>query len=153
MVGRYVDNFIGSTPVLKMNWANAFKQIRIHHSQLPYFAFDFDGHIFISLVIDFCRSDALREFSKFSKSMVLMTINTHPELFTKKVDPFKGTHSNFPHIMEYLDSWFDYDDVNLTRYTNGDHIYVIDVMVDDQWFGIFSNGMNISQHEAFSLKE
>ena len=58
----------------------------------------------MSTVLKFGTSDALREFSKRAKSTVLMTIHTHSKLYTKKVNPFKGTISNFPMIMEQHDS-------------------------------------------------
>ena len=67
----------------KLNWANAFKQIRIYHTQLPYFAYDFDGHTFISSMLEFCKCDAPREFSKCFESLMLMIINTLPD-FCKK---------------------------------------------------------------------
>ena len=84
---------LGYTLMLKnWNWANAFKQIRTYHIQWPYFVYDFDDHIFISLVLDFCRSHAPREFSKWK----YMTW-----LIYQKSGPFKGTQLKFPRIMEY----------------------------------------------------
>lgn len=44
----------------------------------------------MSLMLEFGTSDAPREFSKCAKSTVLVAIHTHPELYTKKVDPFQG---------------------------------------------------------------
>ena len=82
----------------------AFKQIIIYHLQLTYFAFNFDGNTYVSLIIDFSRSDASREFSKWPKSLVFIAINTHPDLFTKTVNPFEGTVYNFTMIMKQHDS-------------------------------------------------
>ena len=68
----------------------------------------------MSTMLEFSTSDAHREFSKCAKSTVLVAIHTYPELYTKKVDPFKGTISNFPRIMERRDSWLDSAGANLT---------------------------------------
>ena len=77
-----------------------------------------------------------------------MNINTWLDLFTKKVDPFKGTISNFPRIMERHDSWLDSAGANLTRFINEDRTHLTDSMVDDQWLAGFSKAMNLRQHEA-----
>lgn len=99
--------------------------------QWPYFAFDFNGATYISSVFEFGRRDAPIEFSKCSKTLVLIAIMSHPELFTKKCDIFKGTVSRFPRILDKPDNWLDSKGVNLTRLINRDRVHLMDVMMDD----------------------
>lgn len=138
--------FLNYTHASNMDCEAAFKQIRIHHYQWHFFCFDFEGKTFMSTVLEFGTSDAFREFSKCAKSTVLVAIHTHPELYTKKVDLFKGTVSNFPHIIEQHDSWLDSAGANLAIFINGDRTHLTDYMIDDQWLAAFSNDMNMRQH-------
>ena len=123
--------FLGCTHASNLDWQTAFKQIRIYHMQWPYFAFDFNGATYISSVFEFGRRDAPIEFSKCSKTLVLIAIMSHPELFTKKCDIFKGTVSRFPRILDKPDNWLDSKGVNLTRLINRDRVHLMDVMMDD----------------------
>ena len=143
-----LTTFINCTHASKLDYESAFKQIRIHHLQLPFFSFNFDCKTYISTVLEFRTSDAPREFNKCVKSIVFIAIYTHHELFTKKVNPFEGTVSNFPQIIKQPDCLLDSSVINLTRYINSDITHLTDVMVNDEWLGAFSKAMNIQQHEA-----
>lgn len=102
-------------------------------------------------MLEFGKCDALIEFSKCSKSLVLMIITNCLDLFTKTMDPFKGIQSKLPHIVEYHDLWLHSEGTNLARFINGDRKHLTDIMVDDESLGVFSKNMNISQHEALLL--
>lgn len=79
-----LTTFINCIHAFKLDWKSVFKQIRIHHCQWQYFAFDFDWYMFISSVLDFRRSDTLCEFLKCSKFLVLMVLNMYPDFLLKR---------------------------------------------------------------------